>query len=146
MDYYPYKHIFANTSIEKKLPVDLIQYIISMNFTWAANTIQKRTKKYIKYKVNNLIRMIKFAYFEARLQIGMGNYCLHYNNKILRPQNVLDTFNACSCCERHQILKPKKLRPWVNTEFHVPRRETNCLCCCRHLSRFICREVDQSEE
>ena len=145
MDYYPYKHIFANTSIEKKLPVDLIQYIISMNFTWAANTIQKRTKKYIKYKVNNLIRMIKFAYFEAKLQIGMGNYCLHYNNKILRPQNVLDTFNACSCCERHQILKPKKLRPWVNTEFHGTQ-ETNCLCCCRHLSRFICREVDQSEE
>ena len=42
MDYYPYKHIFANTSIEKKLPVDLIQYIISMNFTWAANTIQNK--------------------------------------------------------------------------------------------------------
>ena len=63
---------------------------------------------------------MKFAYFEAKLQIGMGNYCLHYNNKILRPQNVLDTFNACSCCERHQILKPKKLRPWVNTNFMFP--------------------------
>jgi hypothetical protein len=55
-------------------------------------------------------------------------------------QEKLDTLANCNCCERHQVTKPTKLAPWVDTPFNGTAY-TPCECKCRHLARFICRQV-----
>lgn len=55
-------------------------------------------------------------------------------------QKKLDYLAYCNCCIRHQILKPTKYKPWIETQFHNTQY-TNllCSCDCRHLARTICR-------
>ncbi len=55
-------------------------------------------------------------------------------------QEKLDTLAKCNCCERHQVTKPTKLAPWVDTPFNWATYAP-CQCNCRHLARFICRQV-----
>ena len=119
---------------------DLIEYIWSFNYNWAANIIQKYTKKYITHKVKNIYNMVRFAHFNCGLGLGINNYKLFYNNKIIKNNDVLKTLNACKCCVRHQKNKPNNMQEWVETEFHNTQY-TSCNCSCRHLARFICREI-----
>lgn len=56
-------------------------------------------------------------------------------------KDKLSYLSDCNCCQRHQLLKPKKLAPWVETPFHNTNNTTNCKCDCRHMARFICRQV-----
>jgi len=59
----------------------------------------------------------------------------------------LENVSMCKCCPRHQILKPTQLAPWVEVQpyektlYFVPR----CDCDCRHVARFICRQVEVDE-
>ena len=62
--------------------------------------------------------MTGFAHHKCQLGVGVSNYVLFYHNKILNNKDVLNTLNACKCCVNHQINKPKKLAPWIETEFH----------------------------
>jgi len=55
-------------------------------------------------------------------------------------QEKLDTLASCNCCHRHQVNKPTKVAPWVDTPFNGTTY-TACPCNCRHLARFICRQV-----
>ena len=119
------------------LPYDLKEYIWSFNYTWGANVIQKMTKNFIKNKVKNLYSIYGFVHLTCRLGLR-DNYYVHYNNKLLNKTQILQTLNSCKCCERHQILKPKQLNTWTETEFHGTQY-TPCICACRHLARFICR-------
>lgn len=57
--------------------------------------------------------------------------------------------SGCQCCPRHQKLRPKRLIPWIETEASISFNKYNyCECDCRHLARFICRQVEypQCEE
>ncbi len=61
--------------------------------------------------------------------------------KVLNQGDVLKTFASCKCCPRHQTNKPRSLTKWE--DLTTPETQwTNCNCSCRHLSRWICREVD----
>lgn len=55
-------------------------------------------------------------------------------------QKKLDYLALCNCCERHQKNKPKKLRLWFDNKYPTTQY-TNCNCNCRHIARFICREI-----
>jgi len=123
------------------LPNELIEKIWIMNYDWGANIIQKYTKKYIKNKVNSIFEMIKFARLNCQFNSFLRGYNIFYKNKILDQSSVLTTLNACKCCERHQINKPKNLSyvddsHWGQYNLY---KTNNCKCNCRHLSRFICR-------
>lgn len=55
----------------------------------------------------------------------------------------LDHCVSCRCCERHQVDKPDKLTFWY--EISYKGRDfinKNCKCDCRHMARFICRQVE----
>ena len=130
----------ANSLIGAKLPDDLIVHIWSFNYNWASTIIQKYTKKYISKKIKNIYKMTGFAHHKCQLGVGVSNYSLFYHNKILNNSDVLTTLNACKCCVRHQINKPKNMEYWVETEFNNTQ-DRPCSCPCRHLARFICREV-----
>tara|TARA_X000001036_G_C20249745_1_gene631651 strand:+ start:181 stop:618 length:438 start_codon:yes stop_codon:yes gene_type:complete len=137
----------ANSLIGYKLPYDLIEYIWSFNYFWASTIIQKYTKKYISNKVENIYEMVGFAHHKCHLGCGISNYSLFYKNKVIKNSDVLTTLNACKCCVRHQINKPKNMESWVETEFgpdytNIATQDTLCSCPCRHLARFICREVN----
>tara|TARA_B100000035_G_scaffold314780_1_gene332235 strand:+ start:3560 stop:3973 length:414 start_codon:yes stop_codon:yes gene_type:complete len=131
----------ANSLIGDKLPHDLVEHIWSFNYNWASTIIQKYTKKYISNKVKNIYEMVGFAHHKCRLGVGVRNYSLFYQNKILKNNDVLTTLNACKCCVKHQNNKPKNMAPWIETEFH-DTQYTDCNCPCRHLARFICREIE----
>ena len=134
----------TNSLIGARLPYDLIVHIWSFNYYWASTIIQKYTKKYISKKIKNIYKMTGFAHHKCQLGVGVSNYMLFYHNKILNNKDVLNTLNACKCCVNHQINKPKKLAPWIETEFHDyerHRRDIPCNCPRRHLARFICREI-----
>lgn len=59
-------------------------------------------------------------------------------------QAKLDSCAACKCCVRHQTFRPKRLVPWTDdmSKGSKPHyRGKRCECDCRHLARWICREV-----
>jgi predicted metalloprotease len=122
------------------LPHELLFHIISFNEKTAVELIQKKAKMMLKNKIKAFERMIIFGFYS---QIGFGGSAnsLFYNNRIVSREEVVETFSKCDCCERHKINRPKKLAPWVDTDFHdtVIR---SCPCHCRQFSRFICREIN----
>ena len=96
----------ANSLIGVKLPDDLIVHIWSFNYNWASTIIQN-IQKYISNKVKNIYAMVGFAHHKCHLGCGISNYSLFYKNKVIKNSDVLTTVNACKCCVRHQINKPK---------------------------------------
>lgn len=57
-------------------------------------------------------------------------------------QQKLNHLANCYCCERHQVNKPTVFSPWHETPFNNTRETYSCMCNCRHLARFICRQTD----
>lgn len=49
--------------------------------------------------------------------------------------------NRCNCCPRHQTNRPTVFAPWQETPFNDSTM-TNCMCDCRHMARWICRQYD----
>ena len=122
------------------LPQDLIEKIWSYNYFWAATIIQKHTKRFIHYKVEHILQIWNTA-CDFGNNPTMLNHNLIFNNRTLTKLDILNTMNACKCCPRHQINKPKKLEKWQETPLHNHDYFISCYCECRHLSRFICRGV-----
>lgn len=123
------------------LPHDILDYIWSMNYNWAANIIQKAVRSYICTKVRNISNMINFAAYNCQLGPSVKQYGVFYRNKILNNRDILNTFASCKCCSRHQINKPTSLNTW--RDLTIPfSQDTSCKCDCRHLSRWICREIE----
>ena len=130
-----------NSTYFSKLPSDLIEYIRSFNFEGAAKVIQKKAKYCLKKKIQHLSALVSFSIFQFPHSIKSTQISICYKNNILKAEDVLKSFSACNCCEKHQINKPKKLIPWKDTPFHGTQ-DTDCYCKCRQLSRFLCRRCD----
>ncbi len=62
-------------------------------------------------------------------------------------QEKLDHCLKCTCCVRHQVLRPKRLEPWTEdmaeVDIKIKWAHTECDCNCRHMARFICRQCDE---
>lgn len=126
-----------DVTIYDKLNIDVIEYILFLNYkkrTYAANVIQKSTKIFIKNKLETIVWCIYsgFTYINK-----------DYKYNILNYKNIIRTTNACKCCTRHQINKPKTFKKQenlpVSREYHD---NFACKCTCRQLSRYICRLID----
>lgn len=59
-------------------------------------------------------------------------------------QDKLNHLANCNCCERHQINKPIVFEPWHDTPFHDIQATYPCMCNCRHVARFICRQANNT--
>ena len=92
-----------------------------------------------KNKIRAFESMLIFG-FDSAGSISLNKYNLFYNNRIVSKEEVVETLGKCDCCERHKINRPKKLAPWVDTDFHDTLIRS-CPCHCRQFSRFICREI-----
>ena len=61
-------------------------------------------------------------------------------------QAKLDSCAACKCCTRHQTFRPRRLVPWTedmaNRDIKIHYTSPKCECDCRHMARFICRQVE----
>ena len=119
------------------LPQELIDYIWKFNHNDAACIINYYARKYICKSVLDLRKMIRFARL-AEIGIAMETHKFFYRNRIMNKNDVFSRMRACQCCKRHQILKPKVLEPWIDTEFH-DTQFTPCVCICRHYCRILCR-------
>jgi hypothetical protein len=59
----------------------------------------------------------------------------------------INNYSKCTCCERHQTNRPCSPSDFVEGEAKKSNRiENECECSCRHLSRFICRSIIDTEE
>ena len=56
-------------------------------------------------------------------------------------QDKLNHLSSCDCCERHQVNKPTVFVTWHETPFHDIQATYPCMCNCRHVARFICRQA-----
>ena len=121
------------------LPYELLFHIISFNEKSAVEVIQKKGKNMLKNKIKAFESMIMFGFKQLGF-LGGSAYSLFYNNRIVSKEEVVKTLGICDCCERHKINRPKKLAPWVDTDFHDTLIRS-CPCHCRQFSRFICREI-----
>ena len=130
-----------STTHFNKLPDELIFHIRSFNFDWAAKVIQYRAKVCFKKKINVMSDLLTFSLINLPISTKMIKVSVFYKNKVLSAKDILKTFSACKCCQRHQNKKPKKLSPWTDTTFYGIQY-SECECKCRHLSRFICRSCD----
>ena len=133
--------ILALASVTRfgKLPEEVLHHIISFNEIEAVEIIQKKAKNMVKNKIRAFESMF-ISGFDTMGKISLNKYKIFYNNRIVSKEEVVETFSNCECCERHKINRPKKLAPWVETDFHdtVIR---SCPCHCRQFSRMICREI-----
>ena len=61
-------------------------------------------------------------------------------------QAKLDSCTACKCCSRHQTFRPRRLVPWAedmaSRGIKIRYTGKKCEWDCRHMARFICRQVD----
>lgn len=128
---------FSNTYFEK-LPRELVDYIWTFNYNDAALIINYYARKYICNSNLHLKEMINTFAFKSKLSLSMKNNKFFYRNRIMDKNDVFSRMKACQCCKRHQILKPKVLEPWFDTDFHNTQF-TSCQCICRHYTRFLCR-------
>lgn len=127
------------------LPEELRNFIWMINYPWAVEIVQNAVIKFIQNKVLFLREMAIFAFSRCGLGVGVNLYGIHYRNRVLGRQDVLRTMNSCKrCCQRHQVNKPSALVPWTDTQLQGTQ-DTPCSCPCRHLARFICREVVDEE-
>ena len=133
--------ILALTSVTRfgNLPEELLHHIISFNEIEAVQIIQKNMAKMLKNKISSF-KMLNVHIFREGLRNSRIKYSIFYNNRIISNEEVVKTLSMCNCCARHKIDRPKTLATWVDTPFH-DRQGTNCSCNCRHLSRFICRDI-----
>jgi hypothetical protein len=127
---------FKDTYFDK-LPEELIDYIWQFNHHNAAIIINYYARKYICNSVLHIKEMVTFA-LHSKIGVAMENHKFFYKNKIMDKNDVFSRFKACQCCKRHQILKPKVLQSWIDTDFHGTQY-TPCKCICRHYTRFLCR-------
>jgi len=54
-------------------------------------------------------------------------------------EQKLQSLSQCNCCERHKQNKPTQYTEWTETPFNSTEH-TDCVCDCRHIARFICRQ------
>ena len=57
-------------------------------------------------------------------------------------QDKLNHLANCHCCNRHQVNKPTVFQPWHETPFNNTLNIHPCMCNCRLISRFICRQAN----
>ena len=57
-------------------------------------------------------------------------------------QDKLNYLSNCHCCDRHQVNKPTLFVPWHETPFNYDQTTHPCMCNCRHVARFICRQAN----
>ena len=57
-------------------------------------------------------------------------------------QDKLNHISKCNCCVRHNVNKPVIFASWHETPFHNTQAIYPCMCNCRHLARFICRQAN----
>ena len=61
-------------------------------------------------------------------------------------QAKLDSCATCKCCTRHQTFRPRRLVPWTEDmakrDIRIHYTGQKCECDCRHMARFICRQID----
>jgi len=133
-------HVYTSCRLYS-LPVEILDYIWSMNHIWAANIIKKRFTSYAQWciltKVSELRKLVCFAAEESKLGYKMQNYNLLYKDRVYKKRDVFATCRACKCCARHQINKPKNLGPKEALQFHGTQ-DIACDCTCRQMARFLC--------
>ena len=56
-------------------------------------------------------------------------------------QHKLNHLSNCGCCDRHQINKPMVFSSWHETHSNNNQVTYSCMCDCRHVARFICRQA-----
>ena len=87
MSYYI---IYRNTFL-KNLPLEILDFIWSLNYQWASKIIQRQTKKFINYKINEIYKMVNFANGRCGLCPTMNNYNIFFRNKILKKKDIFNT-------------------------------------------------------
>ena len=134
--------ILALASVTRfgNLPEELLYHIISFNEKEAVQIIEKKMIEMLKNKITSF-KKLNSSIFREGLRNTRIKYSIFYNNKIVSNEEVVKTLSMCNCCARHKINRPKILAPWVDTPFHG-MQQRRCSCNCRHLSRFICREIN----
>ena len=128
----------------QKLPFDIIEYIISINKQWAIKILKNPMLNYnnnlLKKDVKAMYDLVGFA-MQSNLGCTLDNYCIHLKDKIYNRERVFDKLIKCKCCDRHQRLRPKEFKPWIETEFNWNDAHRTCQCSCRHMARMICRSI-----
>lgn len=56
-------------------------------------------------------------------------------------QEKLNSCSSCKCCPRHQTNRPSSLWFWREDSPKIHNVDKDCECECRHIARFICRQV-----
>ena len=137
--------IVNNNTLFIILPNEIIEYIWSFNYLWAAKIIKKNYSNMIKHKINEVIKLMSSARLWSHLL--EGSYCINYKSQILNNNEIIKLFNLCNCCKKHKLNKPSKYQKWIETDFNILNKDSTCKCkCkCRHLSRFICRYIPIEE-
>lgn len=86
-------------------------------------------------------KLIRKTFIKHRNIYGSLNLCIeNYLDKEVRIA-LVDVLNTCICCHRHQLDRPVKYEPWIETA-NSHNQLTDCECRCRHFSRFICRTCE----
>lgn len=123
------------------LPIELVEIIEEMaygahhreKFTPMMNEIRlKAAQKRIEYLNNN----------EYYVGCPYNSFIQLISEKIDDPEHLVQVFNTCKCCARHQINRPKNIND-NNFDFNISYNYSKCICECRHNSRMICCSVNE---
>lgn len=105
------------------------------------NNQKLSTEKFSISYAFDIEQNIRNKFLEDRELYGSLNICIEeYIDKETKTA-LVDVLNTCTCCDRHQLHRPVKYEPLVDTNLSYTQ-DTECKCRCRHFSRFICRTCE----
>lgn len=149
---------FKNNKMEIQIlhehfPMDIVNIIYDMKIR--SEHYNKLSQSFKDICIQSTIMHYSYLYdlqFEHPLQLENSEIerRKHYSKDMIDV--AVSNLHQCRCCDKHQVNKPKS----THTDVHMyrmyfdgnipPKRNNECKCCCRSLSRRILRHFIMSEE
>ena len=127
------------------LPIEIVDHILDYHYSLKHFEYMKKIKRHLLQHRNILIKDICIQ----NLNDIWYKYGFEWKWRYEDAEYYIQIFSNCTCCKRHQEKRPTLQQ--LDDNF-VPEYSTspvsvnyitnNCNCSCRHLSRHICREVN----
>lgn len=128
------------------LPVEIVDHILDYRQSMIHFEHMKKIKGNLLQHRNKLIKDVCIRYLEYDVWQKFGfDWKWRYED----AEYYIQVFSSCTCCKRHQEKRPTLQQlddnfvpEYSTSPVSVNYTGNNCNCACRHLSRHLCREVN----
>lgn len=123
------------------LPIELVEIIEEI--TYGTEHREKFTPMMDELRLKAVQKRMEYLNTnEYYLGCPYTSFTHLISEEIDDKDHLVQVFNTCKCCERHQINRPKNINDNHIFQFNNAYHYSHCNCDCRHYTRMICCSVN----